>query len=67
MISLTEGNYDEDRDFTELDIEDWGFDDEKKNNLILPSKIRRDLKNSIIKCITNAKKKYSDLKSPNIA
>ena len=58
LMTVTEGEYDEDRDYTKLDDAEWKFDDERQNSLQLPTKIRRDLKNSVIKRIAAAKDRY---------
>ena len=55
---MTEGAYNEDTDTSELNNEDWKFEEESSNNIQLPTKIRKDLKNSIIKRIKVAKEKY---------
>jgi hypothetical protein len=58
LISLTEGEYIEERDYTTLNEVDFKYEDEKVNNLQLPTKMRRDLKNSVIKQLKKAKEEY---------
>jgi hypothetical protein len=54
---VTEGAWHHESEHQELNNEDWDYEG-ANNNLKLPSKIRKELKNPIVRRINEAKSKY---------
>lgn len=60
MVQYTEGNYDPENDTTELIKGEWDFDNEKTNKIMLPAKIKKDLKKDITQILKDAYKRARD-------